>query len=171
MPIKYAEVIIRRDLEKETIFSYVKRKFGNENEVTDNDTIIISFDNDNICDVKQEYVDKKYEFGFNLSHTKFPYYFEMPDKNNLFSLKLPHIDAATGDRKMDFKNIFKNYTKMQRATKVPSVNNTIYTCGDKEVFSIVKHSSNDANPIYFMAYDDELFERSDLVYLVVYIFK
>ena len=162
MPIKYAEVIIRRDLEKESIFSYVKRKFGNENEVTDNDTIIISFDSDNICDVKQEYVDKKYEF---------PYYFEMPDKNNLFLLKLPHIDAATGDRKLDFKNIFKNYTKMQRATKVPSVNNTIYTCGDKEVFSIVKHSSNDANPIYFMAYDDELFERSDLVYLVAYIFK
>jgi hypothetical protein len=170
MPIKYAEIIIRRDLEKETYFSYVKRIFGNENEVTDNDTIIIYFDDDNICDVKQEYIDKQYEFSIKSYQSKFPCYFEMPGKNNLFLLKQVTIDTVTGDIKMDFKKIFENYPKMLQSKKIASINNTIYTCKDKEVFSIVKQSSRDANPIYFMAYDDELFERSDLVYLVNYIF-
>lgn len=171
MPIKYAEIIIHRNLDNESIFSYIMKLWDDEPMVTDNDTLIISFDDNTICDVKQEYVDKKYEFGINSYQSKFPMYFEMNDKYNIFFLKHTYIDTVTGNRKLNFNNIFENYPKMLQSKKISSVNNTIYTHRDKEVFSIVKHRSNEKTQIYFMAYDDELFERSDLIYLVNCIFN
>ena len=44
MPIKYAEITIVRNLEKESWLSYFKNLIGEENIITNNDTIIISFD-------------------------------------------------------------------------------------------------------------------------------
>ena len=172
MPIKYAELNIIRNLEEESMFSYLKRIMGNENNVSDNDTLIISFDNDDIvCDVKNEYIDKRYEFGPTVCHSSFPNWFDMKknNNNNLFILKQPHF--VNGLRKLNFKKIFNKNKKFLTSTQYSSVFNGIYTCINDEVFSIVKNSLNDIKPIFLIAYDDTYFKRDDVVYLVSQIFR
>ena len=171
MPIKYAELNIIRNLEEESIFSYLKRIMGNENNVSDDDTLIISFDNDDIvCDVKKEYVDKHYEFGPSTYYSSFPNWFDMKNQNNnLFILKQPNL--VNGNRTLNFKKIFNKNPKLLTSKQYSSVYNGIYTCNGDEVFSIVKNSLNDIKPIYLLAYDDKYFERGDIVYLVSQTFK
>jgi hypothetical protein len=175
MSIKYAELNIIRNLEEETIFSYVKRMCGNENKFEHNDTLIISFDNDGstICDVKNEYDDKYYKFGKMVYHySTFPNYFITKKKNNLeilFIFKPPNI--LNGQRTLNFKKIFQKNQKFLTSGQYSSVYNVIYTCNNDEVFSIVKNSLNNIKPIYLIAYDDKYFERGDIVYLVSQIFR
>jgi hypothetical protein len=170
MPIKYAELNIIRNLEAESMFSYVKRIMGNENNVSDDDTLIISFDDDTVCDVKNEYIDKHYFFGQKVSPSLFPNYFKMKENKNLFILKQPNF--VNGNRTLDFKKIFNKNPKLLTSKQYSSVFNGIYTCinGD-EVFSIVKNSLNDIKPIYLIAYDDTYFKRDDVVYLVSQTFR
>ena len=53
MPIKYAEITIIINEEKETMKNYFNRiLFGNENKINDNDNIIILFDDESIYDIK-----------------------------------------------------------------------------------------------------------------------
>jgi hypothetical protein len=171
MPIKYAELNIIRNLEEESMFSYLKRIMGNENNVSDDDTLIISFDNDDIvCDVKKEYVDKQYEFGLSIYHSSFPNWFDTnKQNNNFFILKQPNF--VNGNRTLNFKNIFNKNKKFLASKQYSSVFNGIYTYNGDEVFSIVKNSLNDIKPIYLIAYDDIYFERSDVVYLVSQTFR
>jgi hypothetical protein len=172
MPIKYAELNIIRNLEEESMFSYLKRIMGNENNVSDDDTLIFSFDDDDtVCDVKNEYIDKQYVFGQKVCHSSFPNWFDMKENNNnLFILKQPNF--VNGLRKLDFKKIFNKNQKFLTSTQYSSVFNGIYTCiNDDEVFSIVKNSLNDIKPIYLIAYDDTYFKRDDVVYLVSQIFR
>jgi hypothetical protein len=63
MSIKYAEITIIRNLEEESIFRGLFRVLGYENTTNDKDTIIINFDDGTICDTKDEYIDKKYDFS------------------------------------------------------------------------------------------------------------
>jgi len=81
MTIKYAEITIIRNLEQEDIFRSFKRYFGYENTTNDKDIIIMEFDDGTICDTKDEYVDKKFEFSV-LGHDHlFPIYFKINEKN------------------------------------------------------------------------------------------
>ena len=57
------------------IFRSLSRYFGYENTSNDNDTIIITFDDGTICDTKDEYIDKKIEFGERGHTYEFPMYF------------------------------------------------------------------------------------------------
>jgi hypothetical protein len=169
MPIKYAELTIIRNLEEESIFSFVKRMFGNENSVTDNDTIILLFDDETICDVKKEYIDKQYVFGPNAYQLIYPRFFNKKDNELLFFLKYPNF--VNGLITLSFKNIFNKNPKFLISKQYCSEYNVIYKCNSDEVFSIVKNSFNDIKPIYLTAYDDKYFEKSDIVYLVMRTFK
>ena len=62
MPIKYAEITIIKNLEKESIFEYFNRLIQSEIVVNDYDTIIILFDDETTYDVKKEYTDKKIKY-------------------------------------------------------------------------------------------------------------
>ncbi len=74
MCIKYAEITIIRNIEEENVFRTLSRYFGYENTTDNKDMIIIIFDNGSIYDTKDEYIDKKYNFGqFGYIH-KFPIY-------------------------------------------------------------------------------------------------
>ena len=173
MPMKYAEITIIINTEKETMSNYFNRLFlGNENKTTDNDTIIILFDDGIICDVKKEYKNtntKLMEIGPRSFKTNSPIYFEITDKNETFFSKTPRED--NGELKLDCKPIFANNKKHITTKKEPSVYNSIYERGNNEVLSIVKIKSSEEKPRFLLAYDDIYFKKEHIIYFVNYIFS
>ena len=84
MPIKYADIVIVRNLEEEGWFNYCKRMIGNENIVYDNDTIIIIFEDETITDTKREYVDKQFVMGPKVFNRVYPTYFNKKTRLHCF---------------------------------------------------------------------------------------
>ena len=175
MPIKYAEITIVRNLEKESWLSYFKNLAGQEDIITNNDTIIISFDDGSVSDTKDELIDKKFKFGPNGYRQDYPMYFEKEDKNNTFFLKTPRLERVTDPRglfsytvlKLDSRVIFKDYKNHNTLKKEPSIYNVIYHTGVNEVLAIVKNGNNHR---YVLAYNDDYFDKSDINYFVNIIF-
>jgi hypothetical protein len=175
MPIKYAEITIVRNLEEESWLSYFKNLIGEENIITNNDTIIISFDDGSISDTKSDLVDKKFKFGPQSYHQDCPLYFEKKDKNNTFFLKTPRLERVTEPRnlfsytvlKLDSRVIFKDYKNNNTLKKEPSIYNVIYHTGVNQVLAIVKNGNNHR---YVLAYDDDYFDKSDIKYFVSMLF-
>lgn len=168
MPIKFAEVSIIRNIEKESIFNTISRYLGNENKLDDNDTIIITFDDGTFCDTRDDYRDLEFTFA-TLGHNHiFPIYFEMITNKNTKCLFYKNPFDDNGLYKLKF-DIFKNYKKYK---KEPSKYNMIYEdIYNKEIFSIVKIPSNEEKPRFVVAYDDTLIDKSIIIYLTETIFK
>ena len=166
MPIKYAEITIVRNLEEESWLSYFKNLIGEENIITNNDTIIISFDDGTVNEANRKSIDKQFKFGPKYYYQNYPIYFNKLDKHSIF-LKRPII-KEDGYMKMDFKPIFKNYSNFNTSKKEPSIYNAIYEdmCIG-ELLAIVK---NGYNHRYFLAYDDSYFDKSDINYFVNMLF-
>lgn len=119
MPIKYAEIRIIRNLKEESWFSYFKNLIGDEDIITNNDTIIISFDDGSISDTNNKLVNTQFEIGQESYHYQFssyPIYFKKINKNTVF-LKPPILERVTEHwnlfsymvRKLDTNHIFKDY--------------------------------------------------------------
>jgi hypothetical protein len=183
MPIKYAEITIIINTEKETIINYFNRLLlGNENETNDNDTIIILFDDGIIYDVKKEYNTntktntntntntKLLKMGPRSFKTNSPIYFEIKDKNETFFSKTPTVDY-NGNLKLDSKPIFANNKKHTTTKKEPSAYNSIFKRGNNEVLAIVKIKSSEEKPRFLLAYDDEYFKKEHIIYFVNCIFS
>lgn len=168
MSIRYCEITIIRNLEEESIFSSVGRFFGMETSLTDNDTIIITFDDETICDVKNEYVDKKYEFSQSVNNNKFPIYFAFGHHRKAF-YRNPIIKNNVST--LNTGNLYNNYKKYNEMKYIPSTYNIIYTSGSSEIFGILKLKSNEEKPRYLLAYDETKFDRTDIIYLTNCIFK
>lgn len=171
MPIKYAEITIIRNIEEENIFSTLGRYFGYENRINDKDIIIITYDDGSICDTKDEYIDKKYKFGPLGYKHEFPIYF---DTNKTGSLSLFYKNPIEKDDKevLNFQPIFKNDYKHKNQQHVPSVFNLIYEdFKKKEVFAICRIKSTAEKPRFLLAYDDTIFDKSDIIYFIDYLFK
>ena len=176
MPIKYAEITIIINTEKETIINYFNRLLlGNENETNDNDTIIILFDDGTIYDVKKECKNtntntKLLKMGPRSFKTNSPIYFEIKDKNETFFSKTPTVDY-NGNLKLDSKPIFANNKKHTTTKKEPSSYNSIFKRGNNEVLAIVKIKSSEEKPRFLLAYDDEYFKKEHIIYFVNCIFS
>jgi hypothetical protein len=166
MTIKYAEVTIIINQNEETIFEPIFRFFGYENIFTDNDIIIISFDDGTVCDVRDEYENNnKFKFACKGHDHLFPINFEINGKT--FFYKRPII--VDGVKKINFDKIMKDNKKYKKEL---SIHNVIFSnYYDIDVFAIVKISSNKEKPRYHVAYDDEYFDKSSLIYLTDYFFR
>ena len=168
MSIKYVEITIIRNIEEENIFRTLSRYFGNENTTNNKDTIIMLFDDGTICDTKDEYIDKKFEFDVIGHDHSFPIYFKIDNEKRSLFYKKP--DIKDGQKKLDFKKIFKNYNK--NYNREASEYNVIYeTYDNKELFAICRIKSNEEKPRFLLAYDETIFDKSDIIYLVDCIFK
>jgi hypothetical protein len=171
MPIKYAEITIVRNLEKESWLSYFKNLAGQEDIITNNDTIIISFDDGIISDTKSDLVDKNFKFGPKGIRQDYPLYFKKEDKDNTFFLKTPRVERVTEPRnlfsytvlKLDSRLIFKDYKNHNTLKKEASIYNVIYHTGVNEVLAIIKNGNNHR---YVLAYNDDYFDKSDIIYFV-----
>jgi hypothetical protein len=171
MTIKYAEITIIRNLEQEDIFRSFERYFGYENTTNDKDIIIMEFDDGTICDTKYEYVDKKFEFSVSGHDHMFPIYFKINEKNITLFYKKPDLNKD-GQKKLDFNKILKNFKKYDKNSRQASEFNLIYkTYDNKEVFAICRIKTNEEKPRFILAYDSDVLDRSNLIYLVDCLFK
>lgn len=169
MTMKYAEITIIRNIEQEDILRTFARYFGYENTTNDTDTIIITFDDGSICDTKDEYTDKKYKFGMIGHNHYFPIHFQKDEKNICIFYRETYI--KDGVKFLNFKNVFK-YNKNYEISRDSSAYNLIYeNINKKEVFAICRIKSSEENPRFLLAYDDTIFDKSDIIYVVDYIFK
>jgi hypothetical protein len=169
MPIKYAEITIIINTEKEFILNYLNRLLSNENTTTDNDTIIILFDDGIICDVKKEYnTNTNIIMGPRSFKTNLPIYFEIKDE--IFFSKTPTVDY-NGELKMNFKSLFANNKKHTTTKKESSVYNSIFERGNNEVLAIVKIKSSEEKPRFLLAYDDKYFKKEHIIHFVNCIFS
>jgi hypothetical protein len=177
MPIKYAEITIIRNLEKETIFNYFNRiLLGSENSTNDNDTIIILFDDETVYDNKNKYTDKNFsklmKMGPSRAYSLVPMYFEIYSQfPKTFFSKSPYENKNTGIRTLNFKPIFANNKKHITTKKETSVYNCIFEKGNNQVLAILRIKSNEEKPRFLLAYDDESFEKDEIIYFVNYIFS
>jgi len=171
MSIKYAEITIIRNIEKETIFSAISKYIFNENNTNplDDDTIILSFHDGTICDIKDEYIDKKFKFGIIGYDTLFPIYIEL---NNNYSLFYKRPKEINGIKQLDFNTIFKDYNINFHYNKDASEFNVIYEDHNKnEKLSICKIKSNKKKPRFLLAYDIDILNKTDIIYLIHCIFN
>ena len=177
MPIKYAEITIIRNLKEESWLSYFKNLIGDEDIITDKDTIIISFDDGSISDTNNKLVNDQFEIGplsYHYQFSNYPIYFNKKDKNTVF-LKPPSLKEVTHAKgffsytvkKLDSTNIFKDYKDGNTLKKEPSIYNVIYESESINMFALVKIGSNFK---YLLAYEDTYFDKSDIEYFVNCIF-
>jgi len=164
MPIKYAEITIVRNLEQESWLTYFKNWIGDENIITNNDTIIILFEDGSVSDATNKYVNKRFIMGPKSYQYGYPIYFEIRDKKLFAFSKTPIVE--NGLAKLELKSIFKDYPNYNTLIKEPSIYNSIYESNGIDIFALVKCKSN----IYLVAYDDSYFDKSDIEYFVNYIF-
>jgi hypothetical protein len=169
MTIKYAEITIIRNIEDEDIFSTLSRYFGYENTTDNKDMIIIIFDNGSIYDTKDEYIDKKYNFGQLGFIHKFPIYFDTDKGIHLFYKKPIEKNKI---ETLNFNSIFKNYYKHKTQQYESSIFNLIYEdIDEKELFAMCRIKSTEEKPRFLLAYDNTIFDKSDIIYFVDYLFK
>jgi len=170
MPIKYCEVTVIRNIEEETFVSYLKRLAGYENIITDKDTIIITFDDNTIYDIKNEYIDKKIEFGITHWCYNYPIYFDIKNTTAFFREPTKLEDKT----KLDFSDIHKNYPNYKNDLKKrlePSMYNIIYDAHKNAFFSITRIKSNEEKPRFIVCYNDEYLDKSDIIYLTDHMLK
>jgi hypothetical protein len=175
MSIKYAEITIIRNLKEESWLNYFKNLIGEEDIITNNDTIIISFDDGTVSDTKSNDANKQFEMGPKGNYCNYPRYFKKEDKDYIAFLKTPRVELVTDPRclfsytilKLDSKPIFKDYPNYNTLKKKPSIYNAIYESKDIDIFAVVKIGPNFK---YLLAYDDSYFNKSDISYFVNCIF-
>lgn len=172
MPIKYAEITIIINTEKETMIDYFNRLIGNENKTNDNDTIIILFDDGIIIDVKKEYKNTNTNIimGPRSFKTNSPLYFEITNTNETYFSKSPTVDY-NGNLRLNSKPIFANSQKFLTTKRESSAYNCIFERGNTEVLSIVRIKSSEEKPRFLLAYDDEYFKKEHIIYFVNCIFS
>ena len=173
--MKYAEITIIINTEKESIINYFNRIILNdENKTTDNDTIIILFDDGIISDVKKECTNTNIIMGPRSFKTNVPLYFEIGNTNEIFYeiffSKIPTVDYD-GNLRLDSKPIFVNNKKHITTKKESSGYNCIFKRGDNEVLSIVKIKSSEDKPRFLLAYDDEYFKKERIINFINCIFS
>jgi hypothetical protein len=163
MPIKYADITIVINSEKQTWGSFFKYWIGDEDIITENDTIIILFEDGDIVDKHEKKTE--WEIGPITSRGVYPIWFSKI-YSRLIRLKTPHI--KNGNLALDFKPIFKDNLKFTAFNKEASVYNAIYEItGIGDVFALVKSGPKFQ---YVLAYHDEYFDKSDITYFIHKVF-
>jgi hypothetical protein len=163
MSIKYADITIMSNMHEDNIYNTLIGFIGYENTINDKDIIIITFEDGTICNIKDEYIDKKYNFSISKCGY-YPTYFETHQKKTLL-YKKPNIKHNFKNFK--FSEIFKDNTSYRNKV-VSSVYNVIYKdIYENEKLAIFKFKSSSRNNLRFkLAYHDDYFDKSDIIYLI-----
>lgn len=168
MTIQFGEITVVRDYDKESFAEYFDRLLGGES-FTVHDRIILLFQDGTIYDtttlqndIIQTDVGSNFTFGSNCFNNYCPQWLSIYNKNKILSYKT----------QLDFKyfnKIFKNY---KNYTKVSSLFNCIYEDDGNNLFlSIVKIESSKNTPRFIFAYEETIFDKSNIIYLIDFIIK
>lgn len=165
MPIQYAEIFVI--VKEETYSNYVRSLIGLDVSFTNDDTIILSFKEGDVCDTREA---KCMEIspGPIGGNSILPIHFKL--ESNTFYMG--RINNVNGLSKMDFSQIFANNPKYVKREPDGSVYNAKYeTIEGKEVFSVVRLKSSNKTPRFIVAYDDNWFDKESLMVVVNWLLK
>jgi hypothetical protein len=180
MPIKYGELTIIHNAEETDVFKNISIWMGWEPCVTNKSNLILLFDDGELCEVNDKKIDLKFNFlDCSLSKTpiNFNKYNKIGKSTNYFK-KAP-IKKEDGTLTLDFKKIFRSYTKFDKNNSAGSLYNCIYYCHkvletcaleNPDVFSILRIKSSEIMPRFNFAYDSDEFTKEEVAYLINYIF-
>jgi hypothetical protein len=196
MPIKYGEIFIKHNTNN--LWANAVFWFGyDEQPVSEDSTIIVKFDDDDIQEVSNKSTNVNFEFNNDTYYI--PTIVTIKRKcrdidiyiNDKYFRIEPKINND-GKRKLVFRNIFKNYEHYNSNNTVASYFNCIYskvkviesekvveserkaavfTVKEVEVFSVVRIKSSISSPRYQIAYDSNEFSKDELLVLINYIFR
>ena len=162
MTIKYVEAFIIHDLNNKNIIESIWNLFSEEYEydITNNDTIILKFDDGSIYDIHNIKSNAKINFGPKIDEFNFPSYFTF--ENIKANFKVPSIE--NNKYIMNYNCMIKNYNK--KYVQTASSNNLIYIYNNKEIYAQSKIKSNKEKPQYIIAYDDSYFDKDNVKFLI-----
>jgi hypothetical protein len=168
MTIKWAEITIV--FSDKYFYKSLWRYIGRETVVTDKDIVIIEFADGTVCDMKDDYVDKKYNFAVEKIHGfTFINSFTKEGKTTLYYRK-PYMrnNVLTLDfnRKKLYKNIdfdFTNATSSKYTMIYEDINKN-------DIVTITKIKSSEESPRFLLTYKSDILDKSDIIYLVNCIF-
>ena len=179
MQIKYGEVTIIHNTDKEDIFSRLSLWLNFEHSVSKKSKYIFLFEDGEICDVDNKLKDLKFKF-FNNSLTKMPIWFEKNKENNkennrTYFYKSPN-EEENNNCSLYFSKLFSSYSKFNSSMNIKSSYNSIYYCynyseNNPELFGIMCIKSNESMPRFQFAYDADEFTREEVIYLINNIFN
>lgn len=134
----------------------------------ENDKIIVNFEDDNsVYDTKdyhnKKYIKGRYEDNYNDINII------DNETNKIYKRKTSRMNLDKYPYKlfMDFTPIFSGCPKYNSKKLAPSKYNMIYMYETKDVFALVKQANSER---YLVAYDDKIFEKTDVIYLIKFIF-
>lgn len=164
--IKYGEIYIRYKEENMNYLDYLNYICFDtvEHSLKNNSDIAVIFESNNnvIYGINHiiNLINKKSN-KFIVSNdlcNNLPEYFYYWNKKIL--IKKPYVDN-NGNLKLNFNKLFINKKNLHS-----SKYNCIYNHLNKEIFGIVKKKSSNINPIYYFAYDPELFTEDCVLELI-----
>lgn len=158
MPIHYGDLTIVYNPILQTWVEWIK------GETVKEDQYVFLFEDNEICEVKDAYID--FKFNFLRINNELPGYFKKSrkeDHNNTYFNK----DNPTFD-------LFNAYSKNDLCIK--SNYNGIYYCYSTillkpEIFGIKRIKSSENMPRYQFAYDTNEFTKKEIIYLLYSILK
>jgi len=163
--LKFGEIYVRHE-ENISYFEYFKLLF-NEISINDKTTIIISFGDGNnygINNIQDILKNKTIVFEVN-KEQELP----LPKQIEINNKIINYINPKYSKKKeltLNFNDMYISNVNYNISNVLGSRFNCMYKCENKNVFSIVKKKSNDLNPIYHFAWDSDLFDESDIVFLI-----
>jgi len=151
--IVYAEITIHKELNPETMLSFVGRMVSKIPQKTTN-TIVILFDDGIIVDATKTVVS---DVKITMGTTSTPVYFEIKKKT--------YFSRST--------QLFKPHKDKLFSEEVESPYNCSYyqLQDNADVFAITRIKSSDASPRFLVAYNDTHFEKKHVMYLAKHILK
>lgn len=176
--MKYAEVTVIKNASNRGVgYSFgVFTGLVDEERVIDKDLdqVIMTFEDDETpFDTKDRYVDCKYKFdcSCSLGPVEFNWIYSPNKEYTLFKREPKEVD---GKLKLCFKEFVDNHPKNKNIKTIPSYYSFIlyhhtvvgYKSVDLNVFCIVRMESASSKPRYLVAYDETLFTKEKVVYLV-----
>jgi len=183
--LKYAQVTVIKNVEERTIFNFLQHIFRvDEERIIDKegDRILMEFEGEPPFDTKDYFEECSIEFttGFNGDIL----YIKVKDKSNTLFSRTPYINKD-GNRVLCFKPVTEGPNK-HNIMSIPSVKNIILYSSKsqlvtKEVkgvqsysfetieqnnFYFIRIESRDIKPRYVVAYDETMFTKKQVIYIV-----
>ncbi len=174
MVLKYGEIYVHHNQNEEFFTNHVKRFFGWETFVDESSKIIIKHDSsDTIFDVNEYLSSTSNKSSILVGNQGI--IVNVPETITLANGKIakyciPTLDAS-GVYKQNFKEIFANCPKYKTGKPIASGFNCIYREGIKQVFSLVRISSSEDNPIFIFAYESDFMNEANTVYFINWILR
>lgn len=177
MTIKFAEISIIRNMNKQCLYNSISRFFGDEGLFSDDDDIVILFDDCTICNIKDEHLKKEIKFSDNYCfHHESDCVTQLAVKiNNIrLFLKLCNKSNSINNKHKNesyYSNELTNHIKYNDSPNEHSTFNMVYRSIDSHAFELVRKKSSYETPRFLMAYDDTIFGRNDIIYFLDCVFK